>query len=323
MFQYPFEFAKTRVQLKSEGKVSSQNPFVVVRDVIRKEGPRALYKGCSTLVAVSLRSIASTITSYVIPLHIVSASESILSPQLKFPTLTSPAFSYLSANPSNIGSQGNIAKDSLRFLTFDRIKSAFASPETGQLSATRSLLAGMTAGIVASTFAVTPSERIKTAMIDDARSTTNGSSPRFKGPFHTTATLIREGGLSAVYRGFVTTTLKQMGTTSVRLGSYNIIKDFETSRDISQTTAVSFANGAVAGTVTTYATQPFDVIKTRAQSARGAGTVEAFQSVMQDYGVKGLWKGTTMRLGRTVMAGGILFTSYEWAVAILNPMIPV
>lgn len=50
--QYPFEFAKTRVQLKSEGAVSSQNPFRVVGDVVKQEGFRSLYKGCASLVVV-------------------------------------------------------------------------------------------------------------------------------------------------------------------------------------------------------------------------------------------------------------------------------
>lgn len=215
--------------------------------------------------------------------------------------------------------QGTIAKDSIRFLTFDRIKASFADPNTGQLSPLRSLLAGMTAGVFASAFAVTPTERIKTALIDDARS---AGPRRFHGPWHCTKTLVAEHGISAVYRGFVTTTLKQMGTTSIRMGSYNIMKEYESARSVEQTTFVTFANGAVAGTVTTYLTQPFDTVKTRAQSAKGAGTVEAFTSIMSDYGVRGLWKGTTMRLGRTVFAGGILFTAYEQAVAILNPLIP-
>ncbi|KAL8977026.1 MAG: hypothetical protein Q9205_007092 [Flavoplaca limonia] len=48
---YPFEFAKTRVQLRNQsGAASSKNPFLVVSQVLRNEGYRALYKGCSTLV---------------------------------------------------------------------------------------------------------------------------------------------------------------------------------------------------------------------------------------------------------------------------------
>lgn len=211
---------------------------------------------------------------------------------------------------------GSIAKDAVRFVCFDTIKHAFADPETGRLSPVRNLLSGMATGFVASITAVTPTERIKTALIDDAR-----NERRFKSLWHACGTIYREHGLAGFYRGFAGTTLKQMGATAFRMGTYNILKDFETKRNIPQSTATNFANGAVAGTVTTLATQPFDVIKTRCQSANGASTVEAFRSVMADYGVRGFWKGTVMRLGRTVFAGGILFTVYEWSAAILNPVL--
>jgi solute carrier family 25 citrate transporter 1 len=211
--------------------------------------------------------------------------------------------------------QGSIAKDGVRFLFFDQIKHAFADPETGTLSPGRNLLAGMTAGVVASITAVTPTERIKTALIDDAR-----NERRFRSGLHATRTIWAEHGIFGLYRGFAGTTLKQASATAFRMGTYNILKDYETKRDIAQNTATNFANGSVAGIVTTLATQPFDVIKTRSQSAKGTSTVEAVKSVLIDYGIKGFWKGTTMRLGRTVFSGGILFTSYEAAVKIINPL---
>jgi solute carrier family 25 (mitochondrial citrate transporter), member 1 len=265
---YPFEFAKTRVQLKDDlptkttnSKVT-KNPFAVIRRVIEREGPRALYKGCSTLIV------------------------------------------------------GTIAKDAIRFISFDTIREQFKDPTTGTLSPLRNLGAGIASGIVASTFAVTPTERIKTALIDDAR-----NDKKFRNAWHATKTLVAEHGLLAVYRGYITTTLKQASATAVRLGTYNILKDFERIRDIPQTTATTFANGAVAGTIVVFATQPFDVLKTRSQSVRGAGVLEAFTSVMKDFGVKGLWRGSTMRLGRTVLAGGILFSVYEQVATIITPVL--
>ncbi|RMZ75397.1 hypothetical protein DV738_g5476, partial [Chaetothyriales sp. CBS 135597] len=160
---YPFEFAKTRVQLRDEGGAATRNPFAVISKVIRDEGPRALYKGCETLIL------------------------------------------------------GTIAKDAIRFISFDTIKEKFKDPETGTLSPLRNLGAGISSGIVASTFAVTPTERIKTALIDDAR-----SEKRFKGSWHATRLLVQEHGLADLYRGYVTTTMKQASTTAVRLGTYNI-----------------------------------------------------------------------------------------------------
>ncbi|KAK5682726.1 hypothetical protein LTS10_005856 [Elasticomyces elasticus] len=260
---YPFEFAKTRVQLRQQkGVPTPKNPFRVVAQVYRNEGLPALYKGCSTLVI------------------------------------------------------GSVGKDGIRFLSFDTIKNQFKDPETGTLSPLRNLAAGMASGVVASITAVTPTERIKTALIDDAR-----TEKRYQSMTHCIKTILKEDGFLGLYRGFAGTTLKQAGATAFRMGTYNILKDYETTRNIPQTTLTNFANGSVAGIVTTITTQPFDTIKTRCQSARGASTVEAFKSIVADYGVAGFWKGTTMRLGRTVFSGGILFTTYEWAAAILNPLV--
>ena len=211
---------------------------------------------------------------------------------------------------------GSVGKDGIRFLSFDTIKNQFKDPETGTLTPMRSLAAGMMSGVVASVTICCTSERIKTALIDDAR-----NEKRFTSMTHCIRTVYAEGGIKGLYRGLAGTTLKQAGATAFRMGTYNILKDYETTRDIKQTTAVNFANGSIAGIVTTLATQPFDTIKTRCQSAKGASTVEAFQSIVLDYGVKGFWRGTTMRLGRTVFSGGILFTTYEWAAAILNPLL--
>ncbi|KAK5723678.1 hypothetical protein LTR15_005377 [Elasticomyces elasticus] len=260
---YPFEFAKTRVQLRQQkGVPTPKNPFKVVAQVYRNEGLPALYKGCSTLVI------------------------------------------------------GSVGKDGIRFLSFDTIKNQFKDPETGTLSPLRNLAAGMASGVVASITAVTPTERIKTALIDDAR-----TEKRYQSMTHCIKTILKEDGFLGLYRGFAGTTLKQAGATAFRMGTYNILKDYETTRNIPQTTLTNFANGSVAGIVTTITTQPFDTIKTRCQSARGASTVEAFKSIVADYGIAGFWKGTTMRLGRTVFSGGILFTTYEWAAAILNPLV--
>ncbi|KXJ92696.1 mitochondrial carrier domain-containing protein [Microdochium bolleyi] len=261
---YPFEFAKTRVQLYGHDRrpgYATRNPFAIVLRVARDEGPRALYKGCSTMIV------------------------------------------------------GSVGKDAVRFLAFDTIRAAFEDQETGTLGAGGSILSGMAAGVVSSTVVVTPSERIKTALIDDAKTTR-----RFKGAVDCVRTLTREQGiLGALWRGYVTTTLKQIGTTGFRLGSYSTIKDWERRRGINvDSLAVSFANGAVAGTVTTLATQPFDTVKTMAQQAKQVGTMEVFRAILAEDGVRGLWRGTVMRLGRTVLAGGILFTANEQALKMLK-----
>ncbi|OLN87593.1 Tricarboxylate transport protein 2 [Colletotrichum chlorophyti] len=253
---YPFEFAKTRVQLYGHQN-GTRNPLAVVLRVARDEGLPALYKGCSTMVI------------------------------------------------------GSVGKDAVRFVAFDSIRSVLEDEKAHTLGPAQSIASGMVAGVLSSTVVVTPSERIKTALIDDAKTTR-----RFRSAVDCAMTLTHEQGvLKALWRGYVTTTLKQIGTTGFRLGSYSIIKDFERGRGISpEGPVMSFTNGAVAGTVTTLATQPFDTVKTKAQQARAVGTMESFRAILAEDGVKGLWRGTVMRLGRTVMAGGILFTANEQAM---------
>ena len=209
---------------------------------------------------------------------------------------------------------GTAFKAGVRFLSFDSIRSRLTD-STGALSPARGILAGMLAGAVESVVAVTPTERVKTALIDNAKS--NGI--RYRGGFHACQVIVQTHGIAGLYRGLVSTTVKQSATSAVRMGSYNVLKEYARRKKLPQNSAVTFGMGAIAGTITVYATQPFDTIKTRAQSAQGASTREAFRSVLHQAGVKGFWSGSTMRLGRLVFSGGIVFTVYEKLAALLSP----
>ncbi|KAA8572836.1 hypothetical protein MFRU_003g00610 [Monilinia fructicola] len=210
---------------------------------------------------------------------------------------------------------GSIGKDAVRFASYDSIKNAFRNPETGVISPGRNMLAGMAAGVTASIFAVTPTERVRTALVDDARATR-----QYNSTSHCIHTIIRGDGFVGLYRGFIGTTLKQASSTSFRMGSYNIIKDFQVVRDVPQNTLMVFTNGAAAAVITTLATQPFDTIKTRSQSSIATTTTQAVIGILKDGGVKAFWRGTVMRLSRTVFSGGVLFTTAEAMTEILNPI---
>lgn len=205
-----------------------------------------------------------------------------------------------------------MGKAGVRFLCFDTIKARLAD-ESGNVTLARGIFAGMLAGTAESLVAVTPTERIKTALVDDAK-----GARRFRGGVHAISTLVRENGLSELYRGCAATTIKQASTSAVRMGSYNILKQYSRALDLSQNAAMTFMLGAVAGTITVYATQPFDTVKTRSQAAAGTSPVNALRSVLQDGGIRGLWKGSTMRLGRLVLSGGIIFSMYEQISSLLT-----
>ncbi|EOA87861.1 uncharacterized protein SETTUDRAFT_160780 [Exserohilum turcica Et28A] len=209
---------------------------------------------------------------------------------------------------------GTAFKAGVRFLSFDSIRNRLAD-ERGVLSPARGLLAGMLAGAVESIVAVTPTERVKTALIDNAKS----GGERYRGGLHASRVIVQTHGIAGLYRGLVSTTAKQSATSAVRMGSYNVLKEFARRKNLPQNSAATFGMGAVAGVITVYATQPFDTIKTQAQSAQGASTKEAFRSVLRKGGVRGFWSGSTMRLGRLVLSGGIVFTVYEKVSDLLTP----
>ncbi|KAK4557108.1 hypothetical protein LTR86_006089 [Recurvomyces mirabilis] len=209
---------------------------------------------------------------------------------------------------------GTALKAGVRFLTFDTVQNLLADTD-GKLDFQRRVLAGMTAGAVEAVLAVTPTERIKTVMIDDAR-----GAKRLTSAAQATTAIVREQGFQGLYRGLSSTIIKQSATSAVRMGLYSTLKETYGQRTGTKpdTVLVSFALGAIAGTGTVYATQPFDTIKTRAQSARGEGIAMAVRNVMRDHGVRGFWKGSSMRLGRLVLSGGIVFSAYEQIAGLLR-----
>lgn len=249
---YPFEYAKTRAQLRSAPGAQG-NVLQMLRSTVSAEGISGIYTGCTTLVA------------------------------------------------------GTAMKAGVRFLAFDSIKKQLVDKD-GKLSTSRGIVAGMAAGAVESLLAVTPTERIKTALIDDAK-----GAKRFRSGPHAIKTLISEQGIAGLYRGLISTTMKQSATSAVRMGSYNALRTQYTTRmgHAPKSTVETFAMGAVAGCITVYATQPFDTIKTRAQSSQGETFLNAIRGTWQDGGLKTFWRGSTMRLGRLVLSGGIVFSIYE------------
>lgn len=155
---------------------------------------------------------------------------------------------------------------------------------------------------------------ISVCRIDDAK-----QARKFKSSLHATRVLLQNHGIPELYRGLVSTTLKQSATSAVRMGTYNILKEASKVQGITSNVLTTFGMGAVAGVVTVYATQPFDTLKTRAQGVQGAGIVEATRSILRDYGIRGFWKGSSMRLGRLLLSGGIVFSVYEEVAALLAP----
>ncbi|KIL65393.1 hypothetical protein M378DRAFT_105087 [Amanita muscaria Koide BX008] len=215
---------------------------------------------------------------------------------------------------------GNATKAGVRFVSYDYFKSKLADSQ-GKVSAPRSLLAGLGAGTMEAIFAVTPSETIKTKLIDDSKR----PNPRYRGLVHGTASIVREEGIRGIYRGLFPVMMRQSANSAVRFTTYTTLKQFVqgTVRPGQQLpSAITFGIGAIAGLVTVYTTMPLDVIKTRMQSLEARkqyrNSFHCAYRIFKEEGVLRFWTGTTPRLVRLVLSGGIVFTVYENVIKILG-----
>lgn len=269
---YPFEFAKTRLQLLDKASKATRNPLVLIYNTAKTQGIGSVYVGC-------------------------------------------PAFIV-----------GNTAKAGVRFLGFDIIKNLLRDPKTGELSGPRGVIAGLGAGLLESVVAVTPFEAIKTALIDDKQSATPKYHNNGKGMLRNYTALVREQGLSGLYRGVLPVSMRQAANQAVRLGCYNKIKvmvqDYTNApKDKPLSSGLTFVVGAFSGIVTVYTTMPIDTVKTRMQSLdskRYSSTINCFTTIFKEEGLKAFWKGATPRLGRLFLSGGIVFTIYEKVLTVLG-----
>lgn len=215
---------------------------------------------------------------------------------------------------------GNSLKAGVRFLSYDSFKQMLVDKD-GKLSGPRSLLAGLGAGMMEALFAVTPSETIKTKLIDDQKREV----PRYRGLIHGTVQIVKEEGLSGIYRGLGPVAARQGANSAVRFTTYGTLKSFVSGNARPGETlpaGITFAIGAIAGVVTVYATMPLDVIKTRMQSLEARtqyrNSFHCAARILSEEGVLRFWRGATPRLARLVLSGGIVFTVYEKVIILLG-----
>ncbi|KAJ9604137.1 hypothetical protein H2200_011660 [Cladophialophora chaetospira] len=205
---------------------------------------------------------------------------------------------------------GNSVKAGVRFMSFDAYKH-FLSDENGQISGPRTVAAGLGAGVTESLLAVTPSESIKTQLVDDRKST----NPRMRGFIHGSAVIAREKGIRGFFQGFVPTTARQAANSAVRFSTYTSLKQFAegyVAPGEKLGSLTTFGLGAMAGVVTVYSTMPLDTVKTRMQSLEAKqvykNSFHCAAMIYKNEGILTFWSGALPRLGRLTLSGGIVFT---------------
>ncbi|XP_006028117.1 mitochondrial uncoupling protein 3 [Alligator sinensis] len=143
---------------------------------------------------------------------------------------------------------------------------------------------------------------------------------QYKGVFGTLATMVKTEGPSSLYNGLVAGLQRQMSFASIRIGLYDSVKQFYSSKGSDSTGILTrLLAGCTTGAMAVTCAQPTDVVKVRFQahvtlmdgSKKYNGTVDAYKTIAKEEGVRGLWKGTLPNITRNAIVNCGELVTYD------------
>jgi len=205
----------------------------------------------------------------------------------------------------------------ITFWSYDVAKSGLLLRSGNEeLTISQTLIAGGFSGIPLAAV-VGPSERIKCCMQVYGYSSFSQCAQQ----------LYQEGGLRSIFRGCGATVLRDVPGNAAYFGTYEFFK--RTFRTLEGTEVASFQStfmaGGLAGMANWIVAIPFDVIKSRYQTAppgmyRNLGHV--FRELVQQEGVTALFRGLSPALIRAFPANGACLAGVESARTLFAHLAP-
>jgi len=164
-----------------------------------------------------------------------------------------------------------------------------------------------------------------------ARGATAAAATPYRGMAHALATIVREEGPAALYKGIVPALLL-VSHGMIQFAMYEELKALAAVRGTDNGAAAAsllFAAGAASKAVATTATYPYQVIKSRLQqrlagAAAGAytGVVDVVVKTWTAEGPRGFYKGFAANLLRVAPQSAITLLVYEYARRLLDAVHP-
>ncbi|KAH9887425.1 mitochondrial carrier [Xylariomycetidae sp. FL2044] len=220
---------------------------------------------------------------------------------------------------------GIVPKMAIRFTSFEAYKQLLADRNTRMVSGSGTFMAGLAAGVTEAVAVVTPMEVIKIRLQAQHHSMADPLDiPKYRNAAHALYTVVKEEGISAIYRGVSLTALRQGSNQAVNFTAYTYFKEallrwqpqYEGANLPSwQTTLI----GLVSGAMGPLSNAPIDTIKTRLQKMPAEEGVSAFKRIsliakdmFRREGVHAFYKGITPRIMRVAPGQAVTFTVYEF-----------
>ncbi|TFK45045.1 mitochondrial carrier domain-containing protein [Crucibulum laeve] len=228
---------------------------------------------------------------------------------------------------------GIVPKMAIRFASFETYKGWLADKETGKTGVGNIFIAGLGAGTTEAVAVVTPMEVVKIRLQAQQHSLADPlEAPRYRNAGHAVYTIVREEGISALYRGVSLTALRQATNQGANFTAYQEIKKFAHRMQPDLVDLPSYQHmmiGLISGAMGPFSNAPIDTIKTRLQKATAIPGQSAFQRIFaiaadmwKQEGVRSFYKGITPRVLRVAPGQAIVFAVYERVSTVIEKISP-
>ncbi|KAN0014479.1 hypothetical protein ACTFIU_000797 [Dictyostelium citrinum] len=130
-----------------------------------------------------------------------------------------------------------------------------------------------------------------------------------------TIKIIKNEGISAMYKGLSPSLLREATYSTLRMGGYDVIKNYFIDSNGKTNLLSKVTSGAVSGALGACITSPTDLIKVRMQASSKGVKYEsissAFKEIIAREGIKGLWKGVGPTTQRAALLTASQIPSYD------------
>ena len=143
--------------------------------------------------------------------------------------------------------------------------------------------------------------------------------------------IFKHQGLKGLYRGYLSFIMREIPFSSIQFPFYEILKmsqiklmAYRTGKNqnvVELAGWINALNGAVAGSFAGFTVTPFDVLKTKLMTYNvkevTPSTYAVFKEILQEDGVRGLYRGAMMRMIYLGVGGSAFFGIYEKVKSLL------
>jgi len=134
---------------------------------------------------------------------------------------------------------------------------------------------------------------------------------RYNGTKDAARKLVRDEGLSTLWRGWSTTIIRSVPQVVIYYSLYEHIKD-----RFSKYPHIPFIplwSGSLARTITTFVVSPIDLVRTKQQANSKPSTISEIvnSEIAKKNGILNLWRGATPTLWRDVIFSGLYWSGFE------------